>query len=286
MDNFFQQLREKQKEKLQEKKASRDTKTFSVFLRDGSGQELEFQNWVYEEVCRRSSMNPDWTDDTSEFEFRSHPILWEVYQEFNYSIDRDGRDFLKLPQERYPPSETPTYTFRIEENIPLALKPYTRILDFHSWGEILYFDYDAMKVEILNSCVKSGNINELQTRYDEIKQFQERYPNKYLKNYEGKCVRIQASKPQEIYDEQQARLQNTINIIESDEGRNVLNAIEQFNSRFPEAPMPGEIPSDIQQQRETWNADVLNWYNSIQTESLRNLVDYRPNRPLYTRMFW
>ncbi len=281
---FLQQLTEKMAERLQEVKSARKPDTFSVFLREGKGLELQFEPWVYEEVSRRSSLPEDWDDHASEFEFRSSLALWEVCKEFSYSVVREGRDFLLPRERRHPQNEDNSYAYRTEENIPLALKPYTRILDFEPWGESLYFDYDRMKADALDAYMESGNTEQLRARYQEIQQLQNQYPNKHAKDYEAKCVRIQESRPREISDEQHARVQHTLDIIESDEGRQVLIAIEDLNSRFPEALPNVENTPTFQTQRERWNEEASAWYNAIQNQELRALVDFRPNRTIYTRM--
>ena len=276
-DTFLQQLAEKMAERLCEIKLARKPNTFSVFLRKGAGIELEFEPWVYEEVSSRSSLPSDWSDHTTEFEFRSHRVLWEVEKEYLYSVNRENREFLKNRDDRQPlpplHDTIPEYTYQIVENIPLSLKPYTHILDFQSWGETLYFDFTQMKSEALDAFIQSGQIEYLKMRYEEIQALQNQFPNSYTKDYNGKCVRVAENEPAELVDERYERSQHFYNLLESNEARSVIEAIEQFNARFPEDNIT----------REDWNQEVSSWYESIQNQEIRNLVLYHPNRHLSVR---
>lgn len=277
-DTFFQQVEEKMLERLTEVKSSFNPNTFSVFLRKGAGDELEFEDWVYEEVSRRSDLPTEWSDHSTEFEFRSHHALWEVEKEFLFSTNLENRQLLISPNDRRnlpsPRNDTPSnYTYTIVENIPLALKPYTHILDFQLWGETLYFDYDRMKSDALDTYMKNKDLELLNIRYEEIEILQKLFPNTYVKDYTSKCVRISDNEPRELTDERHHRSEQLFNLLATDEARAVIQAIEEFNARFPENT----------QEREGWNNEVLLWYEGIQNQDIRNLVVHNPNRRLTVR---
>jgi hypothetical protein len=178
--------------------------------------------------------------------------------------------------------ESPKY--RIEENIPLCLKPYTRILNYHSWGEVLYIDYNHMKAELLDTYVKSGDITQLQMSFNQINELQKQYPNTYMKDYVPRIVDFHVKEPLEISEEKYERAQYIISLFKSDEGRSVLQAIQEFNDRFPEPPTNGQITPDYELQRERWNDDVSRWYNAIQNRDLQARIICRPNFCIHTHL--
>lgn len=275
-DTIFHQIQQIQHifdEKLKTVKAERSPDVFTVFLRDGEGSELEFQPWVEELFEQRTGRSDSRTDHETEFEFRSHPALWEIYIEFQYTADQKGRELLLPYTERY---EQKYYSLRVEDNIPIALKPYTRILDFKQFGERLYFDFNHMKADATRQFLETGDASQLKARLEEILVLESTHRNLWKKDYEAKCIRLDGSKPQEIYDDEQEQFQSFQTLISSPDGLHVVNQILHFDSTLPQDMSNREA-------LESWNTEVRAWMDTIQNPRLQALVDFRPSRGIYTR---
>jgi hypothetical protein len=273
-DAFFHQVKQMFDEKLKKEKAERRPDVFAVFLRDGEGDELEFQPWVYQEMEQRAGIQEGWTDHETEFAFRSHPVLWEIYTEFNYTADHQGRELLLPISERY---EEKSYELRVEDTIPIALKPYTRILDFKGWGERLYFDFDCMKSDATRTFLETGDVSGLQIQLETIRMLETAHPNVLKKDYEAKCVRLHETRPRELRDAQQQHFEAYHSLFSSTEGREVLARIEQFNTSLPQDHSNREA-------LEEWNTEVRAWLATIQNPQLQEVIRFRPNHGVYTSM--
>lgn len=144
-------------------------------------------------------------DITNDITIRTCSLSWTVYFELYHNIVEDRTLSDLLSNENL--NSYPSYNVDIIENIPMCLFDKFNIINYPKWGEVVVFNYDKLKAEILDNYIISGSKESLEKSYKEVLDIMEKFPNKYNllteKTIEVSAVSgFNADKPIEIIREE------------------------------------------------------------------------------------
>ena len=197
--------------KIAEKKAN----TFSILYRSGSikkqaddmpvseNPDTNFTGKFTEDISDyfKNRLIEGGIDITDEISIRTCPLSWSIYFEVycglvkiegssistNDLFNNNRVDFVK-------PCE-----MNIIENIPMCLFNKFNIINYPEWGEVVMFNHDKLKSELLDKCGVSKE--NMESSYKEILDIMKNFPNKYNILSET-IIDIIAKKPIEIIREE------------------------------------------------------------------------------------
>lgn len=223
--------KENMSKKIDGKKAS----TFSILYRSGiikkeigplildadgvpliENQEMRFTGKFTEDISDyfKNRLIEGNIDITDEILIRTCSLSWTIYFEVYCGLVQiEGRtittndlfnnnrvDFVK-------PCE-----MNIIENIPMCLFDKFNIINYPEWGEVVMFNHDKLKSDLLDKCAISGSIENMEQSYQEILDIMKNFPRKYNMLSET-IIDVIAEKPIEIIREEN-RILNLRNTVE------------------------------------------------------------------------
>jgi len=153
-------------------------------------------------------------DITDEISIRTSPLSWTIYFEVycglvqidgsslstNDLFNNNRVDFIKACE------------MNIIENIPMCLFDKFNIINYPNWGEVVMFNHDKLKSELLDKCAITGSTENMESSYQEILDIMKNFPNKYNMLSET-IIDVIAKKPIEITREEN-RILNLRNTVE------------------------------------------------------------------------
>jgi hypothetical protein len=195
--NFWDEYRTWCHENMAKKLLEQKPNTFSILYRSGSGSTGNFTDDISDYF--RNRLIEGSVDCTDEILIRTCPLSWTIYFEASYSIAQINGNSISTTDLIYN-GAGPQYYLNIIENIPMCLFDKFNIINYPDWGEVVVFNYDALKAEILDTYIRSGSRETAEQSYQELADIMTRFPNKYDMLSE-KIIHVLAEKPIELIRE-------------------------------------------------------------------------------------
>jgi len=293
LDNFNTSIIETNNKKLAERKPD----TFSILYREGEeSSRMEYSEYFLEELTKRSNNLITDITDTNEIDVRTSNYTYEMYLERSLYKKRnetrvDLRKFLapesserriielterknklqnelallnneigQLNNQSYTHEHRDEYKLKILENVPNYMKDSFNIINYPKWGELIEFDYDKLKAQMLDKYMKTGSKNTLDESYKILLQDMEKFPNLYtLKNY--KILEISKDMPYEIMEENRIEREYRLQLLQSPEY--AIIQIKIYNLKEAR-PIPEE--NITREDYEVWRSTILKEWETLVKE--------------------
>jgi hypothetical protein len=266
--------RENMDNKILEKKAD----TFSILYRSGTmykkndPQTLFLTGNFAEDISDyfKNRLIEGGVDITNDIAIRTSSLSWTIYFEIYHSVvegDLLAREDL---------NSHPNYEVNIIENIPMCLFDKFHIINYPRWGEVVIFNYDKLKSEILDNYIISGSRDLLEKSYKEVLDIMEKFPNKYNVLTE-KIIEVTAvsgvniDKPIEIVREEQ----RILNLRHTDNFKRLLEEKREIERNKPDPDeegvyiiengrhVKGPNYDNWKIRHSEWQIRYTNWYENI-----------------------
>jgi len=277
--------------------------TFCILYREGEeSYKMEYSEYFLEELMKRS--NNSITDITrnNEIDIRTSSYTYEMYLERSLHKIRDEtrvdlRRFLapessdkqireltyrknelqnelrsinvkmhQLNEQPYIHEHRNEFNLTMLDNVPNYMKDSLNIINYPKWGEVIEFDYDKLKAEMLDEYMKTGSKDKLDESYKILLQDMEKFPNLYkIKNHRileiSKIYGVNIDMPYEIIEKNRLHREYCLQLLQSTEFAEISLRIRNLRESRP-------IPADnaTREQIEEWRSTVLKEWEVLAKE--------------------
>lgn len=208
------------KENMAKKVLEKTPNTFSILYRSGSiekkseplipeadnAQDIEIPDMYFtgkftEDISDyfKNRLIEGGVNITDDISIRTSPLSWYIYFEVYYGLVQietssiSTNDLFNNNREDYiEPCE-----MKIIENIPMCLFDKFNIINYPEWGEVVMFNYDKLKSEILDKYAITGSKDIMEKSYSDLLNIMDKFPNTYNILSE-RIIDLIAKKPVEI----------------------------------------------------------------------------------------
>jgi len=279
---FKRFYRENMDNKILEKKED----TFSILYRSGSmykkndPQTMFLTGNFVEDISEyfKNRLIEGGVDITSDIAIRTSSLSWTIYFEVYHNVVEDiTLNDLLIKEENL--ISYPSYEVNIIENIPMCLFDKFNIINYAKWGEVVVFNYDKLKSEILDNYIISGSRESLEKSYKEVLDIMKKFPNKYNllreKTIEISAVSgINAEKPIELIRDEE----RISNLRYTDIFQRLLEEKREIERNKPDPEKEGiyiiengrhiEGPNydNYKTMYDEWRIGYKNWYQNIEED--------------------
>jgi hypothetical protein len=166
-------------------------------------------------------------DITDEILIRTCSLSWSIYFEVYCGLVQIDNSTIStsdlFKHNRINPCE-----MNIIENIPMCLFDKFNIINYPEWGEVVTFNYDRIKSDLLDKSVISGSTENMEKSYQDILDIMKKFPNTYNVLSE-RLLDAVAKKPFEITREENRilNLRNTVEFMRMLEEKRAIELQEQ-----------------------------------------------------------
>lgn len=272
-DDYIKRCKENMSKKVLEKKPN----TFSILYRSGTITNKDLTGIFTEDISDyfKNRLLEGGVDITNEISIRTSPLSWTIYFEvYNSLVQIEGSSistndlFINNREDFVEPCK-----MKIIENIPMCLIDKFNIVQYPEWGEVVRFDYDKMKSEILDKYMNSGSKEMMKNSYTEILDIMEEFKNKYNILSE-KIIDLRMKKPIEITREED----RIFNLRHTDEFKRLLEEKKEMDRNKPEPDeegvyilhngrhINGPNYDNWKRRRGEWLAKYKAWFNNIKQD--------------------
>lgn len=223
-DNLYEELDKinaKTVENNNKKLADKSPNTFCILYREGKeSYKMEYSEYFVEELVKRSNNSITDITRTNEIDVRTSSYTYEMYLERSLlrthdearvdlrrflgpeSSDKKIRELIErknqlqnelisiqvemsqLNEQAYVHEHSDEFNLKMLENVPSYMKDSLNIINYPKWGEVIEFDYDKLKAEMLDEYMKTGSKDTLDESYKILVKDMEKFPNLYkIKNH-------------------------------------------------------------------------------------------------------
>jgi hypothetical protein len=293
LDKVNSEIIENNKKKL----ADKPSNTFCILYREGEeSYKMEYSEYFLEELVKRSNNSITDITDNNELDVRTSNYTYEMYLERSLHKTRDElneprvdlRRFLgpersdsriielthrkdklenelrtifveidALNERPYVHEHRDEYKLQMLENVPNYMKDSFNIINYPKWGEVIEFDYDKLKAQILDEYMKTGSKDTLEESYKILLQDMEKFPNLYrLKNH--KILEISKDMPFEIMEKNRLHREYCLQLLQSTEYSEISLKIHDLRES---RPMPA-----TREQYQEWRSTVLKEWEVLAKE--------------------
>jgi len=291
LDKANSEIIENNKKKLEDKPSN----TFCILYREGEETyKMEYSEYFLEELIKRSNNSITDITDNNEIDVRTINYTYEMYLECSLHKTRDElnekrvdlRRFLgpessdkkiielterknqlqnelrtihleidTLNERPYIHEHRDEYKLQMLENVPNYMKDSFNIINYPKWGEVIEFDYDKLKAQMLDEYMKTGSKDTLDESYKILLQDMEKFPNLYrLKNH--KILEISKEMPYEIMERDRLHREYCLRLSQSTEYAEISLKIYNLRESRPTVDATHE-------QYEEWETLVKELWDSI-----------------------
>jgi len=269
-EEYLMRCKENMAKKILETKPN----TFSILYRSGTITNKGLTGIFTEDISDyfKNRLLEGGIDITNEMDIRTSPLSWTVYFEvYNSLVQIEGssistNDLFNNNREDF----IEPCKMEIIENIPMCLIDKFNIVQYPEWGEVVRFDYDKMKSEILDKYMNSGSKEMMKNSYKEIMDIMKEFPNKYNILSE-KIIDLRMKKPIEITREED----RIINLRHTDGFQRLMHVKRKLDREEPEPNEEGVFilhngrhvngPNydNWKKRRAEWIAKYKAWFHNI-----------------------
>ena len=278
------------------RRAALSPNTFSILYREGAeSSDIEYSDYFLEELENRSKNTNILAD--SEINLRTSNYTYDLYLESRLlSKPNETRSDLRkilVPEtnarkiseltrrknqlqdelntinnelnsivnnEPYTSEHRDEGKLRVLENVPNYFKDSFMIINYPKWGEVIEFDYDKLKAEMLDEYMRTGSKGALEDSYKNLLQHMEKFPNLYkIRNF--RILKIAEDMPYEIMEKNRREREYRFQLLESAEFQDILIKINDLREA---RPIPPE--NATRQQIQEWRSTVLNEWEVLAKE--------------------
>ena len=276
--------------------ADKSPNTFCVLYRKGKeSYKMEYSEYFLEELVKRSNNSITDITDANEIDVRTSSYTYEMYLERSLYKTRDDRVDLRcflapersnikiqelterknklqtelrsifpelhqLNEQTYIHEHRDESNLKMLENVPNYMKDSFNIINYPKWGEVIEFDYDKLKAEMLDEYMKSGSKDTLDESYKILFQDMEKFPNLYrIKN--NRILDISKDMPYEIMEKERLQNEYRFQLLQSPEWAEIVLKI--YNSS-ESRPYPTE--NLTREQIQEWRSTVLKEWEVLAKE--------------------
>ena len=156
----------------------------------------------------------------------------------------------QLNEHPYVHEHRDEFNLKMLENVPSYMKDSFTIVNYPKWGEVIEFDYDKLKAEMLDEYMKTGSKDKLDESYKILVQDMEKFPNLYkIKN--NRILEISKDMPYELMEKERVHREYCLQLSQSSEYAEIrLKIYDLRQSR----PVPTE--NATREQYEEWRSTV------------------------------
>jgi hypothetical protein len=211
---------------------------------------------------------------TDDIAIRTSPLSWSIYFEVYCGLVQiDGssistNDLFKNNRTDFvKPCE-----MNIIENIPMCLFDKFNIINYPEWGEVVMFNHDKLKSDILDKCAMSGSTENMEKSYQEILEIIEKFSNTYNVLSE-RLLDVVAKKPFEITREENRilNLRNTVEFKRLLEEKRAIELQEQtcdgegiFIIENGRHDVKGPNYDSWKTRHDEWVTSYKSWFSNIE----------------------
>lgn len=284
------------KEKMAKKIDEKKTNTFSILYRSGKIKEetgppildadgmpvienldAHFTGKFTEDISDyfKNRLIEGGIDITDEILIRTCSLSWSIYFEVHCGLIKingttiSTNDLFKNNRTDFvKPCE-----MNIIENIPMCLFDKFNIINYPKWGEVVMFNHDKLKSDLLDKSMISGSTENMEKSYQEILEIIERFSNTYNVLSE-RLLDVVAKKPFEITREENRilNLRNTVEFKRLLEEKRAIELQEQTadgegifiveNGRRVNGPNYDSWKTG----RDEWATSYKTWFKNIEND--------------------
>jgi len=277
--------------------ADKSPDTFCVLYREGEeSYKIEYSEYFLEELVKRSNNSITDITDTNEFDVRTSSYTYEMYLERSLLKTRDEtrvdlRRFLgpesshtkirelterknqlqneliriqaemnQLNEQSYIHEHRNEFNLKMLENVPNYMKNSLNIINYPKWGEVIEFDYDKLKAEMLDEYMKTGSKEKLEESYKILLHDMEKFPNLYrIKN--NRILEISKDMPYEIMEKNRLHREYCLQLSQSAEYAEI--SLRIYNLR---ESRPALADNATREQIQEWRSTVLKEWEALAKE--------------------
>ena len=290
-----ERIKELSKENMAKKLLEKKPDTFSILYRSGSikretgpriiehnGEEVDietpdihFTGKFNEDISDyfKNRLIEGGVDIKDDILIRTSPLSWTIYFEVYCGlVEIDGSTistndlFNNNRVNLVEPCE-----MNIIENIPMCLFDKFNIIHYAGWGEVVTFNHDKLKSEMLDKCMRSSSKENIDTSYQEILNIMEQFPNKY-NVLSGQILDIMADKPIEIIREEN----RILNLLNTDKFKRLIDEKRSIELQEPNQEddgvfiiengrhVKGPNYDSWKTSRDEWITSYKTWFKNIE----------------------
>ena len=294
-EHFYQQLDKANSEIIEinnKKLADRPPNTFSILYREGEqSSNIEYSDYFLEELTKRSDNLITDINDNNETDVRTSIYTHELYLErslyktrnetrddfrqilapersdrkireltdrknqLENELDLINNDIHQLNNEPYVCDNRDEYKLKMLENVPNYMKDSFTIINYPKWGEVIEFDYNKLKAEMLDEYMKTGSKDKLDESYKILLQDMEKFPNLYtIKN--NRILETSQEMPYEIMEKERLQREYCRLLSQSPEFVEIRVKIYDLTQARP-------INNATREQIQAWEALVKELWDTI-----------------------
>jgi len=278
------------------RRAALSPNTFSILYREGAeSSSIEYSDYFLEELENRSKNTNILAD--SEINLRMSNYTYDLYLESRlFSKPNETRSDLRkilVPEtgprriseltrrknqlqdelnainnelnsivnnEAYTSEHRDEGKLRVLENVPNYFKDSVMIINYPKWGEVIEFDYDKLKAEMLDEYMRTGSKGTLEDSYKNLLQHMEKFPNLYkIRNF--RILKVAEEMPYEIEEKIRREREYRFQLLESAEYRDISRKIYDLGEA---RPIPPE--NATHEQTQEWRSTVLKEWEVLAKE--------------------
>lgn len=234
--------------------------TFSILYREGGEtSKIEYSEYFLEELMRRSNNSITDITDANEIDVRTSSYTYELYLERNLHKTRDElRNETRADLRKIlAPDHRDEENLKILENVPNYMKESFTIVNYPKWGEVIEFDYDKLKAEMLDEYMKTGSKDKLDESYKILLQDMEKFPNLY-KIQKHRILEVFQAMPYEIMEKERLHREYCLQLSQSPEYAEIRLKIYNLRESRPD---PTE--NATREQYEEWCSTVFKQWEDM-----------------------
>ena len=272
------------KENMAKKIEGKKENTFSILYRSGSihretgmhGIEIpdtHFTGKFTEDISDyfKNRLVEGGIDITDEIAIRTSPVSWSIYFEVYYGLVQiEGKTITTNDLfNNYTVDFVTPCQMKCTENIPMCLFDKFNIIHYPEWGEVVMFNHDKLKSELLDTLVYSST-ETMQSSYQEILDIIQTFSNPYNMLSE-RLIDLAAKKPIELRREENRILQ----LRTTDEFKRLLKEKRTIVVQEPNPDdegvfiiengrhVKGPNYESWKRNRDEWVTSYKTWFNNI-----------------------
>lgn len=260
------------KDKFAKKVIEKKPNTFSIVYRQGSIKNTHFSGKFTEDISDyfKNKLIEGGIDISDDKLIRTCPLSWTIYFEVFYGlVEIEGFSFTTTDLFVNNRTDLPC-EMKIIENIPMCLFDKFNIINYPEWGEVVMFNYDKLKSEMLDKYLNNGSRETLDKSYQDVLDIMTNFPNKYNVLSEN-SINVILEKPIEITREE-GRISNLAN---TDGFKRLLEEKRAIENNQPDPdeegvfiiengiPVNGPNWNNWKRRHDEWTIAKKTWFENL-----------------------
>ena len=266
-----------------------------LYREGGESSKIQYSEYFLEQLIKLSNNSINDITDTNEIDVRTSTYTYEIYlerllhktrNELSNETRTDLRKILApessdsriieltqrkdelqnelrsifvelnhLNQQQYTHEHRNEFNLKMLENVPNYMKNSFNIINYPKWGEVVEFDYNKLKAEMLDEYMKTGSKDLLDESYKILLQDMEKFPNLYsVKNH--KILGISKDMPYEIMEKERLQREYCLQLSQSPEYAEISLKIYNLRESRP-------TENATREQIQAWEVLVKELWDSI-----------------------